>query len=780
MTGLDAMKQYPQWITYILRAKPNGKTDKLPVSPHTGQVCNAHDPAAWAAYDMVKAAGLPLAFVFTAADPFWALDLDDCLQSDGQWSPEAVSICTTLAGATFEVSPSGRGLHGYGTKPADIPHGSRGPGMEFYTSGRFMTITEYGVTGSADFIPDQATYAQFLAQYFPPGAATVSPDAEWTTGPIAEWLGPDDDQELIARMLRSRSAKSIVGVGVTVKHLWNADEDALSKAYPDSLGPQGRAFDWSQADAALCSHLAFWTGKDCARIDRLWGMSALGQRDKYHDRPDYRQRSVLQAASICKKVYRDRKMVAPAGPSVGPGGDGLRIGYQFLAPQDQQSLFTGCAYVRDVHRVYVPDGGLLKPDQFKAVYGGHVFALDNINDKTTRNAWEAFTESQALETERVHSTCFRPEHKSGEIIANEGQRLLNTYVPIDTDRAAGDPALFLDLMARLLPEQGDRDILLAYMAACVQYPGVKFQWAPVIQGTFGNGKSLLSGVLSFCIGHRYTNKVNAQDIGNVFNAWILNKLLIIIDEIKIQGASNAVETLKWLITDDRVPIQLKGFDQMTGDNRANFMLCTNHEDGVIKTRNDRRFSVFFTAQQNKEDIISSGMGGVYFPRLVAWLKGGGYAIVNNYLRRYQIPDALNPATLCVWAPETTSNEQAVIESAGGVGQEIAEAIGEGQLGFKDGWISSMAVSRILGNKLPHTRRLAEILDALGYVRHPALYRGRSSRHIMQEGGKPRLYVKRGHISCNIESASTILNMYCDAQGYPPGMAGATAVGATTL
>lgn len=653
--------------------------------------------------------------------------------------------------------------------------------MEFYTEGRFATITERGVTGSADFIPDPAIYAQFLAQYFPPSAAaTVSPDAEWTTGPSAEWLGPDDDDVLVERMLRSKSVKSIMGAGVTVKHLWNADEDALSKSYPDTLGPQGRAFDWSMADAALCSHLAFWTGKDCARIDRLWGLSALGQRDKYHDRPAYRQETIIRATGICKKVYRDRKLIQPADPTAGPGGDGLRIGYQFLAPQDQQNLFKGCAYVRDVHKIYIPDGGLLKPDQFKAVYGGHVFALDNINDKTTRSAWEAFTESQALDTERVHSTCFRPEHASGAIIINEGQKLLNTYVPIETERVAGDPAPFLDLVARLLPVQTDRDILLAYMAACVQYPGIKFQWAPVIQGTFGNGKSLLTEILTFCVGYRYTHKVNSQDIDNVFNAWITNKLLIIIDEIKSGGSAKAIETLKWMITDSRVPIQAKGQNQTTGDNRANLFMCTNYKDGISKARSDRRFSVFFTAQQSKEDIVAAGMGGSYFPQLVGWLRGGGYAIVNNYLRGYQIPDALNPATLCVWAPETSCQEEVIRESAGEIGQEIAEAIGEGHPGFKDGWISSMAINRILsGNKIPHTRRLAEIMDALGYIRHPTLYRGRSTRYIMQEGGKPRLYVKRGHIACNIESASTVMDKYCDAQGYPPQVVGVTAAGVIT-
>jgi len=788
LTGLDALKQFNQWISYKLVPRENGKTDKIPTDPVTGAPCNAHDQAMWRSYADVVALCVPTAFVFSATDPFWFLDIDNCLEPTGQWSPLAQSLLTGLQGAAFEISQSGTGLHGFGVIPAHVPHGCKRMdlGIEFYTEGRFCAVTERAVIGSAAFTPQADYYTQLLAHYFPAGGSggDVPTPADWTTTSCDEWLGPDDDTELLPRMMRSKSVRSIMGTGATFKDLWSADDDVLSGVYPDVAGDSGRPFDWSQADAALCSHLAFWTGKNCDRINRLWGdrinrlwgLSALGQRDKFIDRPEYRQSTILRAVGVCKKVYRDRTLVpvsdAPvtvptASAVVAPAE--IRTGFQLQTPEDQQVLFAGCVYIRDMHRIWVPDGGMLKPEQFKAMYGGYVYALDSINDKTTKNAWDAFTESQAVTNPWVHGTCFKPEYAPGEIISSEGRSSINTYVPIDTEQAQGDPAPFLDLLSRLLPVETDREILLAYMAACVQYPGVKFQWAPVIQGTFGNGKSLLTEMLSFCVGTRYTHKVNAQDIDNVFNAWITGKLLIIIDEIKTGGSSGAVETLKWLVTDSRVPIQSKGQDQTTGDNRANIIMCTNYKDGIVKTRSDRRFAVFYTAQQCVEDIRRDGMAGHYFPNLVSWLKTGGYAVINGYLHDYEIPGVLNPATVSVWAPETSSNEQAVQESFGSVGQEVLEAINEGRPGFCGGWISTMALNRLVQGLRSKTtvNQRREILRELGFVKHPALPGGRATRVIPSEAGRPRLYVKGGHISLNVLDPVAAMQAYCDAQSYPP-------------
>ena len=591
---------------------------------------------------------------------------------------------------------------------------------------------------------------------------------------MAEWSGPESDDELIAMMLRSKPGGSaIFGDGETVKDLWEANDDVLATAYPDTGGE--RAYDGSSADAALCLHLAFWAGKNCERIERLFERSAL-VRDKWTEREDYRVNTILGAVGICQNVYASRKqetgepptpLAAVPSPTLSHETPTLREGFQYLAATQQIELFNGCVYIREAHAVFTPDGGILRPDQFRATYGGYVFALDNENSKTTKSAWEAFTESQAVRFPKAHGVCFRPEIPPGTVVSEEGMTYINTYVPIAVERMGGDAAPFLGLMAKLLPVVRDREILLSYMAACVQHPGVKFQWAPLLQGMEGNGKTLVITCVSKAVGERYSHFPNAQDIGNKFNAWILGKLFFGIEEIFVGHKDEIMDALKPIITNKRIDIQGKSANQKTGDNRANAILSSNFKEGVRKTATDRRFCPLYTAQQEAGDLEKWGMGGSYFPDLVKWFEADGYAIVTDYLFKYQIQAALNPATLCHRAPETSSTEEAIALSLGSIEQDIVEAIGEGRAGFCGGWISSMALDRLLdmrrgSARVPPNRRKA-MLGALGYILHPNLQGGRTSSVVLIDAGKPRLYVRVGSAAAQIKKGADIVAAYIEAQ-----------------
>jgi hypothetical protein len=366
------------------------------------------------------------------------------------------------------------------------------------------------------------------------------------------------------------------------------------------------------------------------------------------------------------------------------------------------------------------------------------------------------------------------------IIEEENNTLVNTYAPVHTERAAGDPSPFLGHLARLLPDPGDQAIILAYMAACVQYKGVKFQWMPLLQGVEGNGKTVFISCLAHAIGHRYTHLPDAADLGNKFNSWLLGKLFIGIEEVYVPAAKQEVmEALKPMITNSRIGLQGKGVDQVTGDNRANFFACGNHKDGIRKNKGDRRYCIFFTNQQSPCDIARDGMGGQYFPQLYDWLRSGGYAIVNEFLHTYAIPAALNPATECHRAPRTSSTAEALAIGMGVIEQEILEAVDEGRPGFAGGWISSAALDKLLEDQrktLTRNKR-REILQDIGYDWHPALKGGRVNNPLPYETGKPRLYIREGHISRNLKTPAEVVKAYTAAQGHPVGAApGAAATG----
>lgn len=797
--AFSALSQYPQFIIWqAVWDAEKQKYKKIPKDACTLQSISPIDPLQW--LDAQTAIALRnmlgddfgIGFVFTENDPFWFLDIDNCLTENG-WSELAQNLVASFPGAAVEVSYSQKGLHIFGT--GMVPeHGCKNIqyGLEFYHKDRFVALT--GTNAAGGITTDHSVnIAHLINNFFPPTEFDLNDPLSWTTSPVEEWDGPEDDEVLLQKMLNSRqSAKAIFEGRASFRDLWEGNVEKLTASYPDSFGHRG--FDHSHADAALCLSLAFWTGKNCERMDRLFRQSAL-YRDKW-ERESYRYNTICKANQLCEKVYTPTKKETPTyteEDSVIVDGTetsfenmdsvSLKEGLQFMSTSNQLGHFGNCIYIRDLHKVYIPDGSLLKPEQFKVHYGGHIFALDAVNDKVTKNAWEVFTESQAINFPKAHSTCFRPEFKPGEIIVESDRKLVNTYVPVTTPSEPGDITPFLNHVKILLPVERDREILLNYMAACVQYKGTKFQWSPILQGCEGNGKTLLITCLEAAIGQRYTHLPNASDLGGnatKFNIWISNRLFIGIEDIYISERVEVSEALKPLVTNKRIELQGKGADQVTGDNRANFLMCSNHKDGVRKHKNDRRYCVFFTNQQNVEDLHRDGMMGSYFPDLYDWLDNKkGFAYVTHFLENYQIVDQYNPATLCQRAPHTSSTEAAIEFGLGSIEQEVQEACKQGLLGFRGDWISSLPLQALLSQKnldrrLPLNKRPG-MLESLGYIKHPGLVDGRSNSVISIDGGKPILYVRKNSLSQNLTGPNIITDAYTKAQLSEPVPATSAAV-----
>lgn len=783
---LRAMASYAQFILWKL-VPDIPKPKKLPVNPYTLEVFSKdsswqEDPTQWATAEHVAAVaaatGMHIGFLFTPNDPFFFVDIDGALRPDNSWSPFALEVCQMFAGCAVEVSQSGKGLHIFGTGMAPANHRCRDDklGLEFYTQGRFVAITGINIIGDSGHVAQQGV--DFLLGKYLPARATHGA-LGWTTEPVEEWSGPEDDNELIERMLKAKSsAAAAFGSRAPLTTLWSGDEEELAKFYPSSSGD---AFDRSSADAALCQHLAFWTGKDCERIQRLFERSGL-MRDKFRDREDYRHDTITKGCSWCNSVYQSRKkpkIVAEYEGGIGEVPEGvIREGYQFLGLEQQLTHFKGCVYISRQHAIKTPDGLLVNSERFRALYGGYWFAMDSIGDKVSKNAWEVFTESQGLRFPRASVTCFRPELEPNAIIKEDGLTLVNTYVPIETPRTPGDPAPFLNHLTKLLPVQRDRSILLNYMAACVQMTGIKFRWCPFIQGVPGNGKTILSEAVARAIGHRYAHSPASGDLDNSFNEWIENKLFIYIEDVYTQDKQAVLETLKPMITNRRIEVHPKGGAKYMADNRANFILNSNHKDGIRKTIDDRRLAVFYTAQQFREDLARDGMGQQYFITLNNWLDNGGYAIVADYLANFQIQEEFNPTRMSE-APLTGSTGEALAAGLGGVEQEILEAIAQNRPGFMNGWISSVALDRLIeqrkdGRRVPTNKR-KDMLGALGFIPHPNLADGRVSCAVAIDGGvKPRLYIKREHLACQLTTNQQIVEAYVKAQEVGGAMVPSTA------
>jgi Family of unknown function (DUF5906) len=768
LRGLCAFRQF---IVYKLEpsASRAGKWDKFPCSPHSGiYPVSAHDSQYWLdATTAMQIAGswgegYGVGFVFTEAAGFWFLDVDNCLLNSGEWSPIAQQLCAYLAGCAVEISQSGKGLHFFGR--GSLPeHGCRNAeyGLELYSAGRFVALT--GTQAAGDCTADASALMPALVEaYFPTGATRVDAGG-WTTGPDPDWVGPADDTDLIRRALQSKSADSAFGSKASFADLWFADERALGATYPDKFADRG--YDASLADVALAQHLAFWTGRDCERIQRLMMQSKL-VRDKW-DREDYLPRTITKAAGRQEDVLKDKR-VEPSAMTVTIGEDApivsQRGGPGFLSAEDQLTHFKGCIYIDQLNSVFCGDGIIRTADRFRVKYGGYQFHMDAANEKVSSDAWEAFTLSRIHVPPQVFGTCFKPAEPTGSIIIVDGQSFVNTYVPVDVPRMQGDVSPFLRHLELVLPNLTDRAIFLSYMAACVQYKGTKFQWAPLLQGVEGNGKTLFSRCVARAIGKRYSHFPPASEISEKFNSWLADKIFIGVEDIYVPNQKQEVfEILKPMITSERMAIRKMRTDQEMRDVCSNFIFNSNHQDGIIKTRNDRRICTLFCAQQQESDLARDGMSGDYMPNLYKWLDGDGYALVSEYLHTYAIAAEYNPAGSCHKAPRTTSTDDAISYGLGIVEQEINESIAQELQGFCGGWISSIWLDRMLerihkGRNLSHSKR-KEILAGMGFFYHPALTQGQVNNKVLPDNGKPRLYIRRDTMAWQITNANEAAKSY---------------------
>lgn len=272
----NSLKQLARWVvwSWTWNAKRK-KWDKPPRNARTGCVESSTDPMTWSTFgegirfhDTGRADGI--GFTLPVDDPFVAVDLDKCAANGvvEKWAAEIIAALNTYT----EISPSGRGIrmlcHG------DLPRGRRRKGhVEMYSDGRYVTITGHHVEGTSKTIEHRTVELAALHANVFGSCERPQPPRQFGTG-----LKNADDQELIRR------AKSAMN-GTWFRQLWAGDTSGYSSP--------------SEADLALVSMLAFWTGPDAERIDRLFQASALC-RDKWAEREDYRLRTIAKALERCE------------------------------------------------------------------------------------------------------------------------------------------------------------------------------------------------------------------------------------------------------------------------------------------------------------------------------------------------------------------------------------------------------------------------------------------------------------------------------------------------
>lgn len=429
---------------------------------------------------------------------------------------------------------------------------------------------------------------------------------------------------------------------------------------------------------------------------------------------------------------------------------------EIMTEYDCQEYFKDCFFVNRTGEIFSQAGRFMNSTKFNGRYGGKQFIITSTG-KLTDEPWKAALRSTCWTIPKVDHIRFLPDKKPFEVIEDDlGREGLNTYIPAKVQTVEGDVSLWLDHVKKILPDEGDRKLLFDYMAHNVKYPGYKIPWSPMLQSAEGIGKSIFVEVMQKALGNVYVYTPKAPELvksGSTFNAWMRAKLMIMVNEIKIDERRELIEILKPMISDKEVEVQSKGVDQEMEDNPANWFFFSNYKDAIPINKNGRRYSIFYSCLQSEADILNAGMNDEYFDKLFNWLRDdNGFEKITNWFMNYPVKRGQIPMR----APKTSSHDEALRISRSPMEVVIQECIDDGLCGFRGGYVSTIAViqrSKASGIRSPNTRTVQACLEGMGYVSI-----GRSPRAFMQEDVNNRTELFSLLSSSKVED-------YGKAQGY---------------
>lgn len=277
------LKELRQWVGW--RRSSRGK---MPVQAN-GEPARVNDSSTWGTFNELIESGRQLdgvGFVLTDS-PYIGIDIDDCMDG-GRLQRKAWKVVERF-GSYAELSPSGSGVHIIGRGRAVFPSrgsqdGRRIAGLmgfasfEAYNSARYLTMTGRVLDGYESIVDVQDVLDAMTAALWPRQSAEQQEQAA-----VVQEPGTCKGRELADDFLVQKASSG--RRGEWFRSLYERGE----------LARYGG--DHSRADMALLGWLAFWTNGNARQMERLFSASALGQREKWQARQDYRKRTIQAALS---------------------------------------------------------------------------------------------------------------------------------------------------------------------------------------------------------------------------------------------------------------------------------------------------------------------------------------------------------------------------------------------------------------------------------------------------------------------------------------------------
>ena len=361
----------------------------------------------------------------------------------------------------------------------------------------------------------------------------------------------------------------------------------------------------------------------------------------------------------------------------------------------------------------------IKREAFNTKFGG-IMALAFGEEAPVASTFAA----NQCNIETVVDMMFWPG--SGRFFEHDGKRFINTYretgiAPCEALDDDGQSVidLFMTHVRFMIDNEDEQRLLVDYLAWIIQKPGQKINWALLIQGAQGVGKSYFAVVMQNLLGLMARN-VEPMALSGRFTAWAHGALLAVIEEIRISGENRfeLIDRLKPFVSNNVVQIEEKGRDQRSVPNFQTYLLLTNHKDALPVNENDRRYAPIFSRVQSEAQLFSElgGRQGAedYFTKLFDESERRADAL-SWFLRKWKISDNFSAKGR---APHTSARDEMIALGVSPDRSAIEDAIEQMKCSVINDtvldvtWLNKLCEGE--GIVLPKTRAMSAILLEMGY------------------------------------------------------------------
>jgi hypothetical protein len=525
--------------------------------------------------------------------PDWATELILGLDS---YTELSVSEKGAHVIAKGNLPPGGHRTGKTGTHPP-VPAGSE---VEMYDAGRYFVLTGHVLLSRPRIQERSEQIAALHARLFGAPQAEAS---EPVDGPAPAAALSDDT--LLGKIRASKQGEKFT-------RLFDEGDTSAYKG------------DDSEADFALCVMLGWWTQKDHDRIERLFNRSKLGQRDKWTERADYRQKTIEKACKKLKAVYQPRVLTVE----------------DFVAYMPTHAYY--CVPTREFWSERSVDQRVPSPKE-----GQSTTEWLDFNRHVEQMTWWP---GRPLVIENAILA-------DGGLIDRAGFRIFNQYRP-PVPLVGGEPTqvgIWLEHLRRIYPS--DWNHAVGWFAHRIQRPHEKLNHALVLGGEPGIGKDTLLDPVRVGVGEWNTQEIAPADIMKRFNGYV-KSVLLRISEGRDLGDVNRYafyEHTKTLIAapPEVLRVDEKHLREYPVPNLTGVLITTNHKtDGLYLPPNDRRHYVAWS------DAVMADFDKQYWNDFYAWYKGGGRAHVVAYLSQPERLKDFDPKA----PPPRTDAWQAIVDA----------------------------------------------------------------------------------------------------------------------